>query len=69
MEKRLVHRGDEIIELTFIEFGLLKVLAQSPGGVYSRMQLLDMIQGEDTSVLVMVFNLLQERGGSGRKSG
>jgi two-component system OmpR family response regulator len=46
VEKRLLHRGDETIELTFIEFELLKVLAQSPGRVYSRMQLLDMIQGE-----------------------
>ncbi len=46
VEKRLVHRGDVTIELTPIEFELLKVLAQSPGRVYSRMKLLDMIQGE-----------------------
>lgn len=46
VEKRLVHRGDENIELTFIEFELLRVLAQSPGRVYSRMQLLNMIQDD-----------------------
>ncbi len=45
-KKRLVHRGEINIELTPMEFELLKVLAQSPGRVYSRMQLLDMIQGE-----------------------
>jgi len=46
VEKRLVRRGGEHIELTPIEFELLKILAQSPGRVYSRMQLLDKIQGD-----------------------
>jgi len=46
VEKRLVQRGEVTIELTPIEFELLKVLAQSPGRVYSRMQLLDKIQGD-----------------------
>ncbi len=46
VEKRLVHRGNDSIELTPIEFELLRVLAQTPGRVYSRMQLLDMVQGE-----------------------
>jgi len=46
VEKRLVHRCEVNIELTPMEFKLLKVLAQSPGRVYSRMKLLDMIQGE-----------------------
>jgi DNA-binding response OmpR family regulator len=45
-EKRSVHCGDSGIELTSTEFDLLKVLAESPGRVYSRMQLLDIIQGE-----------------------
>jgi len=34
------------VELTPTEFELLKVLAESPGRVYSRMQLLDKVQGE-----------------------
>ncbi|MFC1946099.1 response regulator [Chloroflexota bacterium] len=45
-EKRLVHRGDREIKLTPIEFELLKFLANSPGRVYSRMQLLDKVQGD-----------------------
>jgi len=44
--KRQVRRGTETIELTPIEFDLLRVMAEHPGRVYSRMQLLDMIQGE-----------------------
>ncbi|MFH1651757.1 MAG: response regulator transcription factor [Chloroflexota bacterium] len=44
--KRQVRRGTDTIELTPIEFDLLRVIAEHPGRVYSRMQLLDMIQGE-----------------------
>lgn len=46
VEKRQVHRDNEAIELTPMEFDLLKVMAENPGRVYSRMQLLDMAQGE-----------------------
>ncbi len=46
VEKRLVRRSDEAIELTPIEFELLRVLAENPGRVYSRMQLLDRVQGD-----------------------
>jgi DNA-binding response OmpR family regulator len=45
-ERRTVHRGDTVIDLTSTEFDLLKALAESPGRVYTRMQLLDKIQGE-----------------------
>jgi DNA-binding response OmpR family regulator len=45
-EKRSVHCGGVVIELTSTEFDLLQILAESPGRVYSRMQLLDKIQGE-----------------------
>ena len=45
-EMRLVQGGDKTIELTPIEFELLTVLAESPGRVYSRQQLLDNIQGD-----------------------
>ncbi len=44
--RRTVHRGDAIIELTSTEFDLLQVFAESPGIVYTRMQLLDKTQGE-----------------------
>jgi len=46
VEKRLVFRGDEAIELTPTEFDLLRVLAEHPGRVYTRMQLLDSVQGD-----------------------
>ena len=46
VEKRRVHRGDEAIELTPIEFDILRVMAENPGRVYSRMQLLDRVQGD-----------------------
>ena len=45
-EKRLVRHGDSNIELTPIEFEILRVLAENPGRVYSRMQLLDKVQGD-----------------------
>lgn len=46
LEKRLVLRDNNTIELTPIEFELLRVMAENPGRVYSRMQLLDKVQGE-----------------------
>jgi len=45
-EKRIVRRGDSNIELTPIEFEIIRVLAENPGRVYSRMQLLDRVQGD-----------------------
>ena len=44
--KRLVRCGDWNIELTPIEFDILRVMAENPGRVYSRMQLLDKVQGD-----------------------
>jgi len=46
VEKRTVRRDEKDIDLTSTEFDLLHVLAESPGRVYSRMQLLDKTQGE-----------------------
>jgi DNA-binding response OmpR family regulator len=45
-EKRTVCRGDNRLELTPIEFELLKVMAENPGRVYTRLQLLDKVQGD-----------------------
>jgi len=45
-EKRIVRRGDSNIELTPIEFEIIRILAENPGRVYSRMQLLDRVQGD-----------------------
>lgn len=46
VEKRTVCRDEKRIDLTSTEFDLLRVLAESRGRVYSRMQLLDKTQGE-----------------------
>ncbi len=45
-DKRTVRRDGEAIELTPIEFDLLTTMASTPGHVYSRMQLLDRVQGD-----------------------
>jgi two-component system, OmpR family, response regulator len=45
-EKRQVRRSDSVIDLTPNEFDLLYVMAENPGRVFSRMQLLDKVQGD-----------------------
>ena len=45
-EMRLVTRDSTPVELTTTEFDLLYVLAHTPGRVFSRMELLDRVQGE-----------------------
>ncbi len=46
LERRLVRLSDRDIELTATEFELLRALMESPGRVFSRMQLLDRVQGD-----------------------
>lgn len=41
-----VRRGDSDIELTPTEFKILQTLARSPGRVFSRLQLLERVQGD-----------------------
>jgi two-component system alkaline phosphatase synthesis response regulator PhoP len=43
--RRSVRKGEHWIEVTTTEFDLLWVLADSPGRVFSRLQLLDKVQG------------------------
>jgi DNA-binding response OmpR family regulator len=45
-ERRSVQRAGVPVELTPTEFDLLKILASNPGRVYTRMQLLDLLQGD-----------------------
>jgi two-component system OmpR family response regulator len=45
LERHEVKRGERLVELTLTEFELLRVLAEAPGRVYSRMQLLEKVQG------------------------
>ena len=44
-DKRTVTRDGKTIDLTTTEFDLLYVLAHTPGRVFSRMELLDRVQG------------------------
>ena len=44
-ERRLAHLDDQAISLTTTEFDLLLLLARNPGRVFSRMELLDRVQG------------------------
>jgi DNA-binding response OmpR family regulator len=46
LEKRQVQRGDVEIQLTALEFNLFRVMAENPGRVYSRLQLLEKVQDE-----------------------
>jgi len=46
LDRHEVRRAGVPVELTATEFELLRVLAESPGRVYGRTQLLDAVQGE-----------------------
>jgi DNA-binding response OmpR family regulator len=46
LDTHIVQRGTEEIKLTPTEFDLLKTLAEQPGRVFNRMQLLEAVQGE-----------------------
>jgi two-component system alkaline phosphatase synthesis response regulator PhoP len=46
LTRHTVTRGDEVIELTPTEFGLLVTLAREPGRVFTRLQLLETVQGD-----------------------
>ncbi len=46
LDKRRVQMSGIEIQLTALEFDLLKLLAENPGRVFNRMQLLDRLQGE-----------------------
>ena len=51
MDAHLVQRGGETIELTPTEFKLLAALAEQPGRVFSRLQLMEISQGGSYAVL------------------
>lgn len=69
--KHLVRVNDNTIDLTFSEFRLLQLLAERPGWVYSRYQIVDALRGEDypvtdRSVDVQVVGLRKKLGPSGK---
>lgn len=46
LERREVRRGGEVITLTRSEFRILATLARQPGRVFSRLELINAVQGE-----------------------
>ena len=61
----------EAVDLTYSEFKLLKLLAERPGWVYSRYQIVDALRGEDypvteRSVDVQIVGLRKKLGSSGK---
>lgn len=46
LSKHSVHVADRLIELTPTEFDLLAAMMQNPGRAFTRLQLLDQVQGE-----------------------
>ncbi len=66
-----IRLGGRLLQLTMTEFGILTLLAQKPGWVFTRQQIIDAIRGYDFLVTpraidVQVFGLRKKLGGSGR---
>lgn len=49
LDKREVFRNNQIIDLTFTEFEILRLLAQNPGRVFSKEQIYDIVWNEPYS--------------------
>jgi len=69
--KHVVHVHDKPIELTYSEFRLLQILAERPGWVFTRYQIVDALRGDDypvteRSVDVQVVGLRKKLGSSGK---
>lgn len=71
LQKYEVYIDDQKIDLTSSEFKILKLLAEKPGWVYSRDQILDFLGGSEKGVLdrtvdVHIRNLREKLGDSGK---
>jgi two-component system phosphate regulon response regulator PhoB len=65
-----VYLDDKLVELTSTEFGILKHLAERPGWVFSRSEIIDAIHGSgysvsDRSVDVQIYGLRKKLGHAG----
>jgi two-component system phosphate regulon response regulator PhoB len=68
--KHIVMVNNQPIDLTFSEFRLLQLLAERPGWVFSRYQIVDALRGDDypvteRSVDVQVVGLRKKLGSAG----
>ena len=69
--KHKVMLNDKSLDLTFSEFKLLQLLAQRPGWVFTRYQIVDALRGEDypvteRSVDVQIVGLRKKLGSAGK---
>jgi two-component system alkaline phosphatase synthesis response regulator PhoP len=69
--RREVLVDDKPVQLTFTEFGILNYLAQRPGWVFTRSQIVDAVRGEDyfvtdRSVDVQIVGLRKKLGNAGK---
>jgi two-component system phosphate regulon response regulator PhoB len=70
-ERRRVEAGGRPVELTFTEFGVLRVLAARPGRVFTRYEIVDGVRGEaypvtERAVDVQIVGLRRKLGRCGR---
>lgn len=66
-----IRLGDELLQLTMTEFGILTFLAKKPGWVFTRQQIIDSVRGYDflitpRAVDVQIFGLRKKMGDAGR---
>ena len=65
-----IRLGDDLLQLTMTEFGILTLLAEKPGWVFTRQQIIDSVRGYDFLVTpraidVQVFGLRKKMGKAG----
>ncbi len=65
-----IRLGDDLLQLTMTEFGILTLLAEKPGWVFTRQQIIDSVRGYDFLVTpraidVQVFGLRKKMGEAG----
>jgi two-component system, OmpR family, alkaline phosphatase synthesis response regulator PhoP len=65
-----VRLGEDLLQLTMTEFGILTLLAEKPGWVFTRQQIIDSVRGYDFLVTpraidVQVFGLRKKMGKAG----
>jgi DNA-binding response OmpR family regulator len=66
-EKRSIHLGDAVVELTRTEFDILATMAAHPGRVYNRLQLMesssdDAFEGYERTIDAHIKNIRRKLG-------
>ncbi|MBM9604436.1 response regulator transcription factor [Desulfopila inferna] len=66
-----VRLGEELLQLTMTEFGILTFLAKKPGWVFTRQQIIDSVRGYDflitpRAIDVQIFGLRKKMRGAGK---